>query len=97
MHPYLQGITSPTADKIYLSAEATRRINAALGEPDSEPDLGADEIMLRYKLGGRFDGLVQSSDVLRREPYPCAGCDKTFTPQEWFGVMGDLPPRHIGC
>lgn len=97
MHPYLHGITSPTADEIFLSTEAIRRVSDVQREPPFGSDDGVDELMLRYRLGGRFDTLVLDGDILRRRPFTCCVCEKKFTPEQWFDKMDQVAPKHVSC
>jgi len=97
MHPYLRGITSPTADQIHLSTDAIRRISAVQNEPPFGSEHGVDEVKVRFELGGRFDTLVFDGEVLRREPLACRVCQRTFTPEQWMGVMDQVFPSHTGC
>jgi hypothetical protein len=63
-------------------------------EPPFGSEDGVDELMLRYRLGGRFDTLVFDGEILGRKPFTCSVCE---TPEQSFGKMDKPAPKHVSC
>jgi hypothetical protein len=76
------------------------------GEPFPEPEL----LQITRQLTGReFDDLVRPDEILRRAPYTCAVCGRTFTPADYrkarhaarrAGVLNSFlngHPAHVAC